>query len=179
VRGAQGAVRYRSWRWGQHLECFLLDTRRFRSANDAVDSAAKTMLGGPQEAWLADALARSTATFKLVCTSVPLDFGIGNDHWATFQTARQRLFDAAATPRGVVFVSADQHWFASHRHTPAGTNEAYAYSYLFAYTIDVPPNAKTLTLPNNDNVRILAITGSNERTSVKPARALYDTLGNP
>ncbi len=70
-------------------------------------------------------------------------------------------------------------WFASHRHTPAGANEAYAYSYLFAYTIDVPPGAKTLTLPNNDNVRILAITGSDERLSVKPAHALYDTLENP
>jgi len=70
-------------------------------------------------------------------------------------------------------------WFASHRHTPAGANEAYAYSYLFAYTIDMPPGAKTLTLPNNDNIRILAITGSNEHTSVTPANALYDTLENP
>ena len=67
-------------------------------------------------------------------------------------------------------------WFASHRHTAAGTNEAYAYSYLFAYAIDVPPNAKTLTLPQNDYVRILAITGSNERGTVKPAHPLYDTL---
>jgi alpha-mannosidase len=67
-------------------------------------------------------------------------------------------------------------WFASHRHTAAGTNEAYAYSYLFAYTIDVPANAKTLTLPQNDHIRILAITGSNERTWVRPAQPLYDTL---
>ena len=67
-------------------------------------------------------------------------------------------------------------WFASHRHTAAGTNEAYAYSYLFAYTIDVPANAKTLTLPENDHVRILAITGSDERTWLKPAHPLYDTL---
>ena len=67
-------------------------------------------------------------------------------------------------------------WFASHRHTPDGKNEAYAYSYLFAYTIDVPANAKTITLPNNDNVRIMAITGTNERTSVKPVQPLYDTL---
>jgi alpha-mannosidase len=56
-------------------------------------------------------------------------------------------------------------WFASHRHTPDGGNEAYAYSYLFAYTIDVPAGAKTLTLPQNEHVRILAMTGSNE---VKP-----------
>ena len=67
-------------------------------------------------------------------------------------------------------------WFASHRHTPDGKNEAYAYSYLFAYTLDVPANARTLTLPNNDNVRIMAITGSNERLSVKPVQPLYDTL---
>jgi alpha-mannosidase len=67
-------------------------------------------------------------------------------------------------------------WFASHRHTPAGTNEAYAYSYLFVYTLDVPANARTLTLPNNDNVRIMAITGSTETSMVKPARPLYDTL---
>lgn len=67
-------------------------------------------------------------------------------------------------------------WYASHRHTPDGKNEAYAYSYLFAYAIDVPANVKTLTLPNNDQVRIMAITGSNEIVNVKPAGALYDTL---
>jgi alpha-mannosidase len=64
-------------------------------------------------------------------------------------------------------------WFASHHHTAAGTNEAYGYSYLFAYELDVPANARTLTLPNNDQIRILAISGSNERERVKPARLLY------
>ena len=64
-------------------------------------------------------------------------------------------------------------WFASHHHTQAGTNEAYAYSYLCAYQIDVPVAAKTLTLPNNEQIRILAITGSNEAERVKPARPLY------
>jgi alpha-mannosidase len=67
-------------------------------------------------------------------------------------------------------------WFASHRHTAAGTNEAYAYSYLFVYTIDLPANVRTITLPINENVRILAITGSNERFNVKAARPLYDRL---
>ncbi len=67
-------------------------------------------------------------------------------------------------------------WFASHRHTPAGENEAYAYSYLFAYVIDLPAGATTLTLPSNDNVRILAITASNERQWIQPAHPLYDVL---
>jgi len=116
VRGATGEVRYRSWRWGKHLECFLLDCRRFRSANAAADDATKTMLGDIQRAWLIDSLKRSTATFKLVFTSVPLDFGDGNDHWSSFVTERTQIFDALAGIPGVLFVSADQHWFAAHRH---------------------------------------------------------------
>jgi phosphodiesterase/alkaline phosphatase D-like protein len=109
-------IRYRSWRWGAHLECFLLDCRHFRSANAAPDDAAKTMLGGDQHRWLIDGLTRSTATFKLVLTSVPLDFGRGDDHWASFTTERDALFAALVGIPGVLFVSGDQHWFAAHRH---------------------------------------------------------------
>lgn len=69
-------------------------------------------------------------------------------------------------------------WYASHRHTPQGKNEAYAYSYLFAYTIEVPTTARKLTLPNNDNIRIMAISGSNEIAKVVPAQPLYDTLNH-
>jgi len=67
-------------------------------------------------------------------------------------------------------------WFASHRHTADGANEYYAYSYLFAYAIDLPANAKTITLPNNDKIRIMAITVANESGRVRPAQPLYDTL---
>ena len=67
-------------------------------------------------------------------------------------------------------------WYASHRHTADGVNEPYAYSYLFAYVIDVPAGAKTLTLPSNERVRILAITVADEGGQVRPAGPLYDTL---
>lgn len=116
LRGAP-AVKYRSWRWGANVECFLLDCRRYRSANAAPDGADKTMLGETQRAWLVDGIKRSTATFKLVFTSVPLDFGnTGKDHWIGFIAERTLLFDAVAGVPGVLFVSADQHWFATHRH---------------------------------------------------------------
>ena len=68
-------------------------------------------------------------------------------------------------------------WFASHRHSAEGANEPYSYSYLFAYALDVPAGAKTLTLPNNDRVRILAVSVANRAGSVRPAQPLYDTLG--
>jgi alpha-mannosidase len=53
-------------------------------------------------------------------------------------------------------------WFASHHHTADGTNEPYAYSYLFAYAIDLPAGAKTLTLPVNDKIRIMAVSVAHE-----------------
>ena len=67
-------------------------------------------------------------------------------------------------------------WFASHRHTADGANEPYAYSYLFAYDTLVWASPKTLTLPNNDKIRILAITLANQRGWVLPAQPLYDTF---
>ena len=60
---------------------------------------------------------------------------------------------------------ADIAWFASHRHDADGSAEPYAYSYLFAYPIDLPPGARTLALPDNDRIRILAITVADEPAS--------------
>lgn len=112
-----GGPRYRKWRWGAHVECFLLDCRAFRSANAAVDDADKTMLGSTQRAWLLDGLAASTATFCVVLTSVPLDFGHDFDHWRGFQTERNAIFDEVRRlARPVLFIAADQHCFAAHRH---------------------------------------------------------------
>jgi alpha-mannosidase len=67
-------------------------------------------------------------------------------------------------------------WFASHRHGTDGTNEPYAYSYLFAHAIDLPAGARTLTLPVNERIRILAVTVALEEDRVWPAHPLYDTM---
>jgi alpha-mannosidase len=67
-------------------------------------------------------------------------------------------------------------WFASHRHLQDGTNDPYAYAYLFSYALEVPAGATTLTLPVNDRIRVLAITVSDEGPAVRPAHPLYDTL---
>jgi len=116
VRGATGDIRFRSWRWGANVECFLLDTRRFRSADAAVDDANKTMLGEAQHQWLVAGVRASTATFKLIFTTVPLDFATGDDAWHVFTTERDRLFGELVGVPGIVFFSGDQHFFAAHRH---------------------------------------------------------------
>jgi alpha-mannosidase len=69
-------------------------------------------------------------------------------------------------------------WFSSHRHTADGKNEPYAYSYLFGYALDLPANASELVLPQNDKIRVLAVSVAKESGEVHPAQPLYDTL-NP
>lgn len=68
-------------------------------------------------------------------------------------------------------------WYASHHHTAAGLNQPYEYSYLFAYPIEVAGDAKSITLPSNDKIRILAISTAMENPSIAPVEPLYDTLG--
>ena len=110
--------RYRRWRWGALCECFLLDCRNYRSANDAPDGPGKTMLGSVQRRWLVDGLRGSTAPFRLVFSSVPLDFGNADDHWAAFADERDAILGELAAARlpGMLWLSADQHWFAAHQH---------------------------------------------------------------
>jgi alpha-mannosidase len=67
------------------------------------------------------------------------------------------------------FKPASLAWFASHHHTADGLNEPYQYSYLFAYSVDLPPQAQTLTLPNNSKIRIFAISVANVTPQLEPA----------
>lgn len=67
-------------------------------------------------------------------------------------------------------------WYASHHHTADGLNEPYQYSYIFAYAIDMPENTRTLTLPNNSKVHVLAVSVAQENPSVAPAQPLYNPL---
>ena len=71
---------------------------------------------------------------------------------------------------------ADLAWYCSHHHNAAGENVAYSYSYLFAYAIDVDPGTKIIKLPNNQKIRILAISVAEENPLTKPAQPLYDVL---
>jgi alpha-mannosidase len=70
-------------------------------------------------------------------------------------------------------------WYCSHHHDTDGKNVTYRYSYLFGYPIDLPPGTKSIKLPQNDKIRILAISVAEESPSVKPAQPLYDLLPSP
>ena len=98
---------YRSFRWGQALELFLLDARQYR------DPKKGTMLGKEQKKWLLDGLSSSSALFKFVGTSVTM-YGGGSDRWDGYPKERADIlsFIAEKKIRGVVFLSGDLHYCA-------------------------------------------------------------------
>ena len=68
-------------------------------------------------------------------------------------------------------------WVGTHRHTADGENEAYRFTYAFSLQYDIPEGAKTLTLPDNDRIRLLAATAvRTDYDDVKGARNFSDNI---
>lgn len=63
-------------------------------------------------------------------------------------------------------------YVGTHRHAPEG-NQPYIPTYLFLYAIDLPPRLPQVQLPNNDKIRILAVTVVHDRYRLWPATPLY------
>lgn len=66
-------------------------------------------------------------------------------------------------------------WFASHRHRgyPSG-NEAYQYCYLYKYEVKIPEGSSSLILPDNDNIKIMAITLGEDHSGIEALQKLVD-----
>ncbi|ADQ69133.1 alkaline phosphatase D family protein [Halogeometricum borinquense] len=79
VTGTEASRLYRSFRWGAHLELFVLDTRQYRDPN--LELKQKTLLGREQLEWLKSSLSASDATWKVIASPAPL--GQPSDTWAT------------------------------------------------------------------------------------------------
>jgi alpha-mannosidase len=126
------------------------------------------------------------ATFKVGKTGVDLNvenwggfIGQWDDRqWSSKDTSHDDYGEMTGIRPGFI-KRADLAWYCSHHHNAAGENVPYSYSYLFAYPIDLPPGAKTITLPDNDKIRVLAISVADENAEVRPAQPLYDVLPSP
>jgi alpha-mannosidase len=95
--------------------------------------------------------------------------------WSSKDTSNDDYGEMTGIKPGYI-KRADLAWYCSHHHNAAGENVPYAYSYLFAYSIDLPVGIKTIRLPDNDKIRIMAISVADENAEVKPVQTLYDVL---
>jgi alkaline phosphatase D len=127
---------YRQFRWGALLEVFILDTRQYRSPNTALDGPGKTMLGPTQRRWLLDAVAGSTAVWKVVVSSVPLSVptggrahdswsngnprGVPEEHGTGFAVERDAILRALRQQgvKNLLVLAADVHHAELIRHHP-------------------------------------------------------------
>ena len=67
-------------------------------------------------------------------------------------------------------------WVGTHRHSTDG-NQSYEFCYMFQYKIDIPTGADAVTLPNDDDIVMFAMTAANvPANSVQPAGQVIDTL---
>jgi len=98
--------------------------------------------------------------------------------WTSKDTSHDDYGDMIGLKPGYI-KRADLAWYSSHHHDAAGMNIPYSYSYLFAYSLDLPENAKTLRLPKNDKIRVFAVSVASENPEVKPVQPLYDVLPSP
>lgn len=70
-------------------------------------------------------------------------------------------------------------WYCDRHYKHGGRDAIYSYSYLFKYALDVLAGARTLTLPKNPRIRIVAVTvAHNPAAGTQPAQPLYDDFTN-
>ena len=131
-----GPTLHRVIHYGPLLDVIVVDLRSFRTPNDGNRGDTGAMLGARQAAWLVDALARSTARWKVVACDQPLALVIGGDGpgeprhegYANGDgppLGRERELAgvlaelAARDVRNVVWLTADVHYAAAHYFDPA------------------------------------------------------------
>lgn len=65
-------------------------------------------------------------------------------------------------------------WYGTHRHRQ-DKDDIYRFTYLFQYELPIPEGAKQLLLPNDEAIRIFAVTlASNPNRDIRPASELFD-----
>lgn len=128
---------FRRIRRGSLCELFFLDLRSYRSPNgpnrQPMRGPDTAYLGSAQLAWLKEAMAASTATWKFVCSDMPLGLVV-RDGPDAFENAANgdgpplgRELELASLlrhlrdhrVRNVVWLTADVHYCASHFYDPA------------------------------------------------------------
>jgi alpha-mannosidase len=69
-------------------------------------------------------------------------------------------------------------WFATHLHRDTVTLP-YQYAYIFKYMLEAGPASETLQLPDNESIKIFAISlADNPYDQVQPAQPLYDDFSD-
>jgi len=123
-----GDTTYRTRRWGQDLQIWLVEGRDFRSPNTMTDGPSKTIWGKAQKDWFKRTVAASDATFKILISPTPVvgpDRDKKNDNHANkgFTHEGDELRQFIASQKNLVVVCGDRHWQYMSVHPATGVRE--------------------------------------------------------
>jgi len=65
-------------------------------------------------------------------------------------------------------------WAGTHHHTADGKNEPYQFTYLYLVELSLPSGTSSLTLPQNERIKVMAATLTGGGKPIVPAQPLYD-----
>ena len=110
-----GRSTYRTRRWGEDLQIWMVEGRDFRSPNTDPDGPDKTIWGKKQKDWFRRTVRQSDATFKVLISPTPVvgpDRDNKNDNHANkgFTHEGNELRDFIARQKDMVVVCGDRHW---------------------------------------------------------------------
>lgn len=172
--------------WGELASLSMLDTRQYRSSpacaapnvarNVKLDHCAerhrpdRSMLGGDQEAWLAQRLREERRPWTLLAQGVffapqALD-GSGEtvwpDQWDGFPAARERVLDQLAQPavNSAVVLSGDVHSFWVNDLRRSGTSVATEIVTSALAAQSPPPGRFGDVLANNPHIGFSDVTNT-------------------
>jgi alkaline phosphatase D len=127
---------YRSFKYNQKLQIFMLDECSYRGANSSnrqtVASAETAFLGSPQVRWLKNQLQNSTSTWKVIASDMPIGLlvpdgkinfenlanGDGPALGRELELADLLRFIKQQNIKNVVWLTADVHYAAAHYYNP-------------------------------------------------------------
>lgn len=65
-------------------------------------------------------------------------------------------------------------WYCQHLHNQNGQSQTYRYGYIFAIELEVPADASTLHLPNDERILIFAAAANTQEKPIRLATTLTD-----
>ncbi len=109
-----GELTYRTFRWGQDVQIWLVEGRDYRSANSDPDGPGKTIWGAEQKAWFKKTVESSDATFRILISPTPL---VGPDVPNKFDSHANEAFATEGrelrellVEHGMIVICGDRHW---------------------------------------------------------------------
>ena len=118
---------YRTFRWGQDVQIWLVEGRDYRSANSDPDGPTKTIWGAEQTAWFKETVEASDATFRILISPTPF---VGPDTPVKFDSHATESFGTEArdlraflVANDMIVITGDRHWQYVSVHDETGLRE--------------------------------------------------------